>query len=171
MPDGLEKEKLAPPEVLARVDRTFEDVKAEMKRLKLDRGKAADRRPLDLLEAAYLAIRYPASVQGAASSALLTLRGSIDYSIEELFRKCPVQGKAVNRRDRVLAIGLHCGKSGLALAHFDSLAAADEVLNRELSGKGIQAAPQRPDLMEQFTRGAEFLRALLVSIDDTLLRP
>ena len=171
MPDGLKKQELASAEILARMDRAFEDVKAEMKRLKLDRGKAADRRPLDLLEAAYLAIRYPASVQGAAWSALLTLRGSIDYSIEELFRKCPVQAKAGNRRDRVLAIGLHGGKSGLALAHFDSLAAAAEVLNRELSGKGIQATLERPDLMEPFTRGAEFLRTLLGSVDDALLRP
>ena len=153
------------------LERTFEAVKAEMKRLRLDRGKATYRRPLDLLEEAYLAIRYPGSAQGAASSALLTLRGAIDCSLEELFRKRPVQEKAGTRRDRVLSIGLHCGRSGLALAHFDSLAADDEVVNRELSGKAGKAAMERPDLMRQFTRGAEFLRALLTSIDDALLRP
>ena len=142
-----------------------------MKRLRLDRGTATYRRPLDLLEEAYLAIRYPASAQGAASSALLTLRGAIDCSIEELFVKCPVREEAGNRRDRVLAIGLHCGKSGLALAHFDSLAADDTSVNRELSGKETQAALQRPELMEQFMRGAQFLRDLLASVDEALLRP
>ena len=171
MPDGLEKEEFALPGLLARVDRTFEDLKAEMKRLGLDRGKATYRRPLDLLEEAYLAIRYPASAQGAASSALLTLRGAIDCSIEELFRKCPVREEAGNRRDRVLSIGLHCGRSGLALAHFDSLAADDEVVNRELSGRGSNAVMERPDLVKHFARGAQFLHALLTSIDEALLRP
>jgi hypothetical protein len=153
------------------LDQTFADIKAEMKRLRLDRGKAAYRRPLDLLEEAYLAIRYPGSAQGAASSALLTLRGSIDRSIEELVRRCPAQKQAENRRDRVLALGLHCGRSGLPVAHFDSLAAADEVVNRELSGRGSEAAMEHPDLATQFMRAAQHLRALLASIDETLLRP
>jgi hypothetical protein len=152
-------------------DQAFENVKAEMKRLKLDRGKAAYRRPLDLLEEAYLAIRYPASAQGGASSALLTLRGCIERSIEELARRCPAQKQAQSRRDRVLALGLHCGRSGLSVAHFDSLAADDEVVNRDLSASGSQAAMERPDLVKQFARGAQFLRAFLSSVDETLLRP
>jgi len=82
-----------------------------------------------------------------------------------------VREKAGNRRDRVLSIGLHCGKSGLALAHFDSLAADDEVVNRELSGKGSKTVMERPELMKHFARGAQFLRALLTSIDEALLRP
>src|SRR5580765_639768 len=82
----------------ARVDQTFEDIKAEMKRLKLDGGTVRYRNPLDLLEEAYLAIRYPASAQGAASSALLILRGSIDRSIDELARRCPAQKQAQSRR-------------------------------------------------------------------------
>ena len=168
MPEDSEKEKL--DQLRGLTDQAFEGIKAEMKRLKLDRGKAAYRRPLDLLEEAYLAIRYPASAQGAASSTLLTLRGAIDCSIEELFRKCPVQEEAGSRRDRVLSIGLHCGRNGLALAHFDSLAADDEVVNRELSGGGRKAVMERPELAKQFLRGAEFLRALLRSVDGTLLR-
>jgi len=168
MSGDSEKEKLDLLRGLT--DQAFEDVKAEMKRLSLDRGKAAYRRPLDLLEEAYLAIRYPASAQGTASSTVLTLRGAIDCSIEELFRKCPVREEAGSRRDRVLSIGLHCGKSGLALAHFDSLAADDEVVNRELSGRGSKAVTERPELAKQFLRGAEFLRALLSSVDEALLR-
>lgn len=170
MPDGLEKEKLALPEVLARVDRTFEDIKTEMKRLKLDRGKAAYDRPLDLFEAAYLAIRYPSSAQGGVSSALLALRGCIECSIEELVRRCPAQQKGEKRRDRVLSIGLHCGKTGLALAHFDSLAAEDESVNKELAAKGSHTAPERHELVKQFLRGAQFLRALLASVDEALLK-
>jgi len=65
-----------------------------MKRLRLDRGKASYRRPLDLLEEAYLAIRYPSSAQGGASSALLALRASIDRSLEELLRRRAMQEKA-----------------------------------------------------------------------------
>ena len=171
MPDGLEIEKTAPPEILARVDRTFEDVKAEMKRLKLDRVKAADRRPLDLLEAAYLAIRYPAASQGGASTALLTLRAAIDSSIEELLRRRPVQEETANRRERVLSVGRRCGKRGLGPAHFDSIATDDEFVNGELSAQGRKARPERPDLMRQFLRGALLLRALLTSVDDALLRP
>jgi len=171
MPDGLEKEKLALPEALARVDRTFEDVKAELKRLKLDRGKAAYRRPLDLLEEAYLAIRYPVAAKGGASLPLLALRGSIDRSIEELIRRSPAQQKGEKRRDRVLSIGLHCGKKGLALAHFDTLAAEDEAVNQELSGKGTQATPDRPELARQFLRAAQLLRTLLASVDEALLKP
>jgi hypothetical protein len=30
---------------------------------------------------------------------------------------------------------------------------------------------ERPDLVSQFMRGAQFLRALLASIDETLLQP
>jgi hypothetical protein len=30
---------------------------------------------------------------------------------------------------------------------------------------------ERPDLVKHFTRGAQFLRALLTSIDEALLRP
>ena len=158
-------------EELARLDRAFEDIKVEMKRLGLDRGKAIYRRPLDLLEEAYLAIRYPVSAQGGAALALLALRASIDRSIEDLVHRCPAQEKAEKRRDRVLSIGLHCGKSGLVLAHFDSLASDDEAVNRELSGKEKNAPLERPDLVRQFTRGAQFLRALLASIDAALLRP
>src|SRR5262245_38899342 len=146
-------------EELARLDRAFEDIKAEMKRLGLDRGKAVYRRPLDLLEEAYLAIRYPVSVQGDASLALLALRGSIDRSIEELVLRCQAQNQAENRRDRILALGLPCGRSGLPVAHFDSLASDDEAVNRELSGKEKNAPLERLDLVRQFTRGAQFLRA------------
>jgi hypothetical protein len=153
------------------LDRTFEDLKAEMKRLKLDRGKASYRRPLDLLEEAYLAIRYPASSQGGASSALPTLRGAIDRSIDELVRRCPTRKHAESRRDRILAIGLHCGRNGLPVAHFDALAAEAESVNEELSGKGEQAAMAGRDLVKQFLRGAGFLRGLLTSVDEALLRP
>lgn len=169
MPNGSEKEKLALLQGL--MDQTFEDIKAEMKRLQLDRGKANDRRPLDLLEAAYSAVRYPAASQGSASSALLTLRGAMDRSIDELVRRSPAQQKGENRRERLLLLGLHCGKRGLALPHFDALAAEDESVNRELSGKGGPAAPERLDLVKQFLRAAQFLRTLLVSVDEALLRP
>jgi hypothetical protein len=152
------------------VEETFGEIKAQMKRLKLDRGKAAYSRPLDLLEEAYLAIRYPVATQGGVVLPLLALRGSIDRSIEELVRRCPTQQKGEKRRDRVLSIGLHCGKSGLALAHFDSLAAEDESVNQELAGKGSQTAHERPEVVKQFLRGAQFLRALLASLDEALLR-
>jgi hypothetical protein len=59
----------------------------------------------------------------------------------------------------------------LSVAHFDSLAADDHVVNRDLSASGSQAAMERPDLVKQFLRGVEFLRALLSSIDGALLRP
>jgi len=153
------------------LDRTFADLKTEMKRLGLDRGKASYRRPLDLLEEAYLAVRYPVSAQGGASSALQTLRGCIERCIEALVGRCPAQKQAESRRDRILALGLHCGRSGLSVAHFDSLAADDEVVNRELSGNGSKAVMERPELVKRFTRGAQFLRALLSSVDETLLRP
>lgn len=170
MPDGLEKQELALAEILARIDLGFEDVKTEMKRLKLDRGKASFRRPLDLLEEGYLAIRYPASAQGGAPSALMTLRGCIDRSIEDLVRRCPAQGQAANRRDRILALGLHCGRSGLTVANFDSHAAEDNLVNAALSGEGNAAVMQR-DFLQRFLRGVQFLQALLASIDDTLLKP
>src|ERR1051325_914577 len=48
MPEDSEKEKL--DQLRGLTDQAFEGIKAEMKRLKLDRGKAAYRRPLDLLE-------------------------------------------------------------------------------------------------------------------------
>jgi hypothetical protein len=86
-------------------------------------------------------------------------------------RRCPAQKHAESRRDRVLALGLHCGRSGLSVAHFDSLAADDEVVNRELSGSGSKAVMERPGLVQQFLQGAEFLRALLSSIDAALLLP
>lgn len=155
----------------ARVDQAFEDIKTQMKRLRLDRGKAAHRRPLDLLEEAYLAIRYPASAQGGALSAVLSLRGSIERSIEELLLRRPVQEEAGNRRDRVLSIGRRFGMSGLAPAHFESLATDDESVNSELFDKGTKPVTQRPDLVRQFLRGAQFLRALLTSVDEALLRP
>jgi hypothetical protein len=153
------------------LDQTFEDIKAQMKRLKLDRGKATYRRPLDLLEEAYSTIRYPLSAQGEGSSALLTLRRCIERCLEELVGRCPAQKQAQSRRDRILALGLHCGRSGLSVAHVDSLAADDEAVNRELSGNGSKAVMERPDLVKHFTRGAQFLRALLTSIDEALLRP
>jgi len=56
------------------------------------------------------------------------------------------------------------------VAHFDSLAADDEVVNRELSSKGSKAVMERPDLVKQFLQGAEFLRALLSSIDEAVRR-
>src|SRR5262245_47213309 len=169
MADDSEKEKLDLLRGLT--DQAFDDIKAEMKRLKLDRGKAAYRRPLDLLEEAYLAIRYPVAAKGGASLPLLALRGAIDRSIEELVRRSPAQQKGEKRRDRILSIGLHCGKKGMALAHFDTLAAEDEAVNQELSGKGTQATPDRPELSRQFLRAAQFLRALLSSVDETLLQP
>jgi hypothetical protein len=169
MSDDSEKEKLDLLRGLT--DQAFEDIKIEMKRLKLDRGKAAYRRPPDLLEEAYLAIRYPAAARGGASLPLLALRGAIDRSIEELIQRCPAQQKGAKRRDRVLSIGLHCGKKGLALAHFDTLAAEDESVNRELSDQGSQPALERADLAKQFLRAAQFLRALLASVDVALLRP
>ena len=169
MPEDSEKEKLDLLRGLT--DQAFEGIKAEMKRLKLDRGKAAYRRPLDLLEEAYLAIRYPVAAKGGASLPLLALRGAIDRSVEELAQRSPAQQKGEKRRDRILSIGLHCGKKGLALPHFDTLAAEDEAVNRELSGQGNHAALERPDLAKQFLRAAQFLRALLASVDEALLRP
>jgi hypothetical protein len=153
------------------LDQAFADIKAEMKRLGLDRGRHTYRRPLDLLEEAYLAIRYPASAQGAVSSALPTLRGAIDRSIEQLVRRCPARKQAESRRERVLVIGLHCGRSGMTVAHFDSLASDDEAVNRELSGNGKQPVMEWPSVARQFLRGAQYLRALLASIDEALLRP
>ena len=168
MPEDSEKEKL--DQLRGLTDQAFEGIKAEMKRLKLDRGKAAYRRPLDLLEEAYLAIRYPVAAKGGASLPLLALRGAIDRSVEELVRRSPAQQKGEKRRDRILSIGLHCGKKGLALAHFDTLAAEDEAVNREL-GKGNRVSPERPDLAKQFLRAAQFLRALLASVDEALVKP
>jgi hypothetical protein len=169
MPDDSKKEKLDLLRGLT--DQAFDDIKSEMKRLKLDRGKAAYRRPLDLLEEAYLAIRYPVAARGGASLPLLALRGAIDRSIEELARRSPAQQKGEKRRDRILSIGLHCGKKGLALAHFDTLAAEDQAVNQELSGKGSQATAERAELAKQFLRAAQFLRALLASVDEALLQP
>lgn len=169
MADDSEKEKLAL--LRGQTDRAFDDIKAEMKRLRLDRGKAAYRRPLDLLEEAYLAILYPVVAKGGASLPLLALRGAIDRSVEELVRRSPAQQKGEKRRDRILSIGLHCGRKGLALAHFDTLAAEDEAVNRELSDQASQAALERPDLAKQFLRAAQFLRALLASVDEALLKP
>lgn len=57
------------------------------------------------------------------------------------------------------------------MVHFDSIAADDEVVNRELSVKESKAVMERPELVEHFARGAQFLRTLLASIDDLLLRP
>jgi hypothetical protein len=80
MSNDSEKEKLELLRTL--MDQAFEDIKGEMKRLKLDRGKA---------------------------------RGCIERSIDELVRRRPVHEEAVNRRqDRILSIGQHCGKRGLA---------------------------------------------------------
>jgi hypothetical protein len=153
------------------VEQTFGEIKAQMKRLRLDRGKATYDRPLDLLEAAYLAIRYPSSAQGGAASALLALRGCIECSIDELVRRRPAQEEAASRRqDRILSIGRHCGRRGLALAHFDSLAAEDESVNQALAGKGSQATLEPPEVVKHFLRGAQFLRALLASVDEALLR-
>jgi hypothetical protein len=169
MSNASENEKLELLRTL--MDQTFEDLKAEMRRLKLDRGKATDRRPLDLLEAAYLAVRYPAAAQGSAQLALLTLRDAIERSTERLLRRRPAEEEAANRRDRVLSIGRHCGRSGLAPAHFDALARDDQLLNHELSAGGRNAAVEWPDLAKHFLRGAQFLRALLASVDEALLRP
>jgi len=58
----------------------------------------------------------------------------------------------------------------LSLAHFDSLATDDARVNTELSDKGQASAMERPGLVEQFLRGAQFLRALLASVDEALLR-
>jgi hypothetical protein len=58
----------------------------------------------------------------------------------------------------------------LALAHFDALAAEDESVNQELADKGSHTALERPELVKQFLRGAQFLRALLASVDEALLR-
>src|ERR1041385_1404170 len=128
MPEDSEKEKLDLLRGLT--DQAFEGIKAEMKRLKLDRGKAAYRRPLDLLEEAYLAIRYPVAAKGGASLPLLALRGAIDRSVEELVRRSPAQQKGEKRRDRILSIGLHCGKKGPffcpALQGFRSASSTEE---------------------------------------------
>src|SRR5262245_4445153 len=102
----------------ARLDKIFEDIKDQMKRLGLDSGNARYHNPLDLLEAAYVAIRYPATAKGGASSGLLTLRIAIDRSIEELVRRLPVEEKSTDRRDHLLALGRQCARSGLAPAHF-----------------------------------------------------
>jgi hypothetical protein len=59
----------------------------------------------------------------------------------------------------------------LSVAHFDALAADDDVVNRDLSGSGSKTVMGRPELVKQFQQGAEFLRALLSSIDAALLRP
>jgi hypothetical protein len=155
----------------ARLDQTFEDIKVQMKRLNLDSGNARYRNPLDLLEEAYTAIRYPVSAGGGPSSALLTLRGSIERSIEELVRRRVVQEEAGNRRDKILSIGRHCGKSGLPPSHFDSLSTDDGLVNDELSGNGKKVVMEWPALVRQFLRGAQFLRALLASVDEALLRP
>jgi len=101
MPEDSEKEKL--DQLRGLTDQAFEGIKAEMKRLKLDRGKAAYRRPLDLLEEAYLAIRYPVAAKGGASLPLLALRGAIDRSVDELVRRSPAQQKGEKRRDRILS--------------------------------------------------------------------
>ena len=55
-------------------------------------------------------------------------------------------------------------------AHFDTLA-EDDAVNRELSDKANPAALEHPDLAKQFLRAAQFLRSLLASGDERLLRP
>lgn len=154
----------------ARLDKTFGEIKGEMKRLGLDGGNARYRNPLDLLEEAYVAIRYPASAKGGASSALLSLRSTINRSIDELVRRLPVEEKSANRRERLLSIGRQCARRGLAPAHFYSLAADDELVNDELSESGKASAAQA-DAARRFLLGAEFLRALLASVDEAVARP
>jgi hypothetical protein len=152
-----------------RVDEVVEQAKSEMERLSLDAEAPGLRSALSLLEEAYSAIKYPL-VAVSGPTALLTLRSSINRSIEEILRRRPVQEKAGARRDQILSIGRHCGRLGLGPEHFENLATDDHMVNDELSGRGKKAAMQQTDVVRLFVQGAQCLRALLTSVDEVRLK-
>jgi hypothetical protein len=149
--------------------RLLGEIKGEMRRLRLDFERERLRTPLSFLDEAEAAIRVPVVADGVAS-ALLTLRSAIDRAIEELIRRRPTQEEAPNRREKILSIGRHCSKPGLLAEHFESLADSDRVLYGQLSGLGKRGAISRAEVVNLFHSSAQFLRALLMAVDETRLR-
>jgi hypothetical protein len=112
----------------------------------------------------------PVVAVGAVTSALLTLRSAINRAIDELVRRRPTQEEAPNRREKILSIGRHCSKPALLTDHFENLAESDRVLYGRLSEIGKRETSSRAEVVSLFHSSAQFLRALLLAVDESLFR-
>ncbi len=152
------------------ISRLLEDVKSEMSRLRLDAGPEAFETPLQLLDAAYYSVRFPVSAQAAKSPALVTLRTAINNTIVELIRRRDVPEPAGSREEKILSIGRKASRAGLPSDRFDELATDYHRLTKELSGEGKRGIADQEHVVRTFHAGALFLRALLQSVDEALLK-
>lgn len=146
------------------------EIKAEMKRLRLDFERERVRAPSSFVDEAQGAIRVPVVSEGGVTSVLMPLRTAIDQTIDELIRRRPHQEPAPNRRERILSIGRHCSKAGLPGDHFETLAAEDGVINGKLSGIGKRGTTSHAEVIRLVHGGARFLKALLLAVDEARLR-
>jgi len=140
-----------------------------LKKLDLDH-RAPDRRsPVDLLNEAREAMERPAT-DDSVTSILIPLRESIEAAIAELIRRRPQQEEAKKTPAKIISIGQHCGKAGLASGHFERKGdEAAELLNK-LSGTK-QAGLDRIRLTSLYQQGLLLLVALLESVDGSKLKP
>lgn len=147
-----------------------EEVKRSMCRLGLDKRGGNSRTPLELLEEAQGALDRPVIQGGGPTTVLIPLRECIDAVITELVRRRPKQEPVKGWSGKVVSVGRHCAHPGLKLDHFDRIGADVEILMNQLSG-AKQTSMNREELNRFFHRGTLFLKALMDSIDESLLKP
>lgn len=150
-------------QILARAN-FLEQVRAEMLRLKLDQRRGGQKSPLDLLNDA------AAGFGTSPGAALMPIRSSVHATVAELLRRRPRQQPAPNLRDKLNSVGTQFGIQGLALDHFDRLAAAGDILINQLGG-AKEGDLQPEQISSLFHRSLSFLYTLLQSLDETRLRP
>jgi len=148
----------------------LDEVRKALESLGLDRSPAGSRSPLALLDEAAAAIKRPSSSQLAPASALLPVREAVQAAVTALLPRRPEQEPTGKWVDKVMSIGRQCGLDGLRIEHF-------ERLGRVLASLVIQlsAAKQRSfsatEVSREFDAALKFLKAFLISLDDSKLRP
>lgn len=146
-----------------------EEVRRELKRLRLDVPRPASRSAADLVGEALSSLQQPAGSAPGPASVLIPARESIHLSIADLLQRRPVQEPAKKLADKVSSIGRQLGWHDLPVDHFDRLAQNAENLIDRLSG-AKQKAFSATELSSEVDSVLQFHRTFLSSLDDTKVR-
>jgi hypothetical protein len=145
----------------------YDNIHAEIKRLKIDASYSAALSPTALLEQAKRSLEMP-TFESGAMGALISLRECIERCFTELLRRLPKPEKAKGWKRKTELIGMQCGYVNLTETFFEGLGADGDKTNDFLS-EAKQGLIDRLGVVAKFNKGMLFLHSLLVSIDETKL--
>ena len=147
----------------------LDEVRACLKRLRLDERRGPVRSVIELVDDAAAAFQRPSGAEDSPLAVLLHVRAAFEGVVDELLKRRPNQEMARRTSEKVESIGRQCGQKGLPADHFHRLGMSCDNLLNQLSSFKDRAMP-RKDLEVTFIGALQLLKSLLESVNPERFR-